>query len=278
MVRPRRNFSFDGRTVLVTGASSGIGRETALAFAAAGANVVLVARGAKALAEVATSVRKLGTKAMAIPTDVTKGPAVAACFAKAGRRFGAIDIVVNNAGVMIPSKVEDIRDADLKTMLDVNLFGALHVMQQAVKVMRRQGHGHIVNVASLAGRRGFSPLGGYCATKFALVGMTEALRVELGGEDIHVSLVMPGVVDTPLSTNAQRGAGVPIPWPEQLNMPPSWVTQCIFLAIRFRLAEIAVPPGSALVEKLAALAPGATDSVLRWASGAAQRAANMRSG
>jgi NAD(P)-dependent dehydrogenase (short-subunit alcohol dehydrogenase family) len=269
-------LSFSNRTVLVTGASSGIGRETALAFAAAGANVVLVARGAEALAEVAASARKLGAKAMAIPTDVTKGPAVAACFAMAGRRFGAIDIVVNNAGVMIPSKVEEIRDADLRTMLDVNLFGALHVMQQAVKVMRRQGHGHIVNVASLAGRRGFSPLGGYCATKFALVGMTEALRMELGGEDIHVSLVMPGVVDTPLATNAQRGAGVPIPWPEQLNMPPSWVTQCIFLAIRFRLAEIAVPPGSALIEKLAALAPGTADSVLRWALGAAQRAANRR--
>jgi NAD(P)-dependent dehydrogenase (short-subunit alcohol dehydrogenase family) len=277
MVSPRRRISFAGRTVLVTGASSGIGRDTAIAFAAAGSNVILVARGAKALAEVATSVRKLGAKAMAIPTDVTKGPAVAECFAKAARRFGAIDIVVNNAGVMIPSKVEDIREEDLKAMLGVNLFGALHVMQQAVKVMRRQRHGHIVNVASLAGRRGFSPLGGYCATKFALVGMTEALRMELGGEDIHVSLVMPGVVDTPLATNAQRDAGVPIPWPEQLNMPPSWVTQCIFLAIRFRLAEIAVPPGSALVEKLAALAPGTADSVLRWATGVAQRAASMRS-
>jgi NAD(P)-dependent dehydrogenase (short-subunit alcohol dehydrogenase family) len=272
------SLSFSNRTVLVTGASSGIGRETALAFAAAGSNLVLVARGAKALAEVATSVRKLGAKAMAIPTDVTKGPAVAACFTKAARRFGALDIVVNNAGVMIPSKVEDIREEDLRTMLGVNLFGALHVMQQAVKVMRRQGHGHIVNVASLAGRRGFSPLGGYCATKFALVGMTEALRMELGGEDIHVSLVMPGVVDTPLATNAQREASVPIPWPERLNMPPSWVTQCIFLAIRFRLAEIAVPPGSALIEKLAALTPGTTDSVLRWAIGAAQRAAGMRSG
>jgi uncharacterized protein len=278
MPSPRRDISFRDRTVLVTGASSGIGRETALAFAAAGSNVILVARGAKALAEVATSVRKLGAKAMAIPTDVTKGPGVAACFAKAARRFGAIDIVVNNAGVMIPSKVEDIREADLRTMLDVNLFGALHVMQQAVKVMRRQGHGHIVNVASLAGRRGFSPLGGYSATKFALVGMTEALRLELGGEDIHVSLVMPAVVDTPLATSAQRDAGVPMPWPERLNMPPSWVTQCIFLAIRFRLAEIAVPPGSALVEKLAALAPGTTDSVLRWAIGAAQRAASARSG
>jgi hypothetical protein len=272
----RSDLSLSNRTVLVTGASSGIGRETALAFAAAGSNLVLVARGAKALAEVATSARKLGAKAMAIPTDVTKGPAVAACFRKAVRRFGALDIVVNNAGVMIPSKVEDIREADLRTMLDVNLFGALHVMQQAVKVMRLQGQGHIVNVASLAGRRGFSPLGGYCATKFALVGMTEALRIELGGEDIHVSLVMPGVVDTPLATNAQREGSVQIPWPERLNMPPSWVTQCIFLAIRFRLAEIAVPPGSALIEKLAALTPGTTDSVLRWVMGAALRAPGAR--
>jgi hypothetical protein len=89
---------------------------------------------------------------------------------------------------------------------------------------------------------------------------------------------MPGVVDTPLATNAQRDPRMPQFWPERLNMPPSWVTQCIFLAIRFRLAEIAVPPGSALIEKLAALAPGTTDSVLRWALGAAQRAASMRSG
>ena len=90
-------LSFSNRTVLVTGASSGIGRETALAFGAAGANVILVARGAKALAEVAASVRKLGAKAMAIPTDVTTGPAVAAC---SRRRHGASarSIVVNNAG------------------------------------------------------------------------------------------------------------------------------------------------------------------------------------
>ena len=89
-------------------------------------------------------------------------------------------------------------------MLDVNLIGALHVMQEAVKAMRQQGHGHIVNVGSLAGRRGFSPLGGYCASKFALVGLTEALRTELVAEHIHVSLVLPGVIDTPM--NAQSFA------------------------------------------------------------------------
>jgi len=263
--------SFKGRTVLVTGASSGIGRETALAFAAAGANVVLVARRATVLAKVATQARKHGVGALAVATDVTKPAAVTAAFRKAARRFGSVDIVVNNAGVMIPSRVTEMRDEDLRTMLDVNLFGALHVMQEAVRVMRKQGHGQIVNVGSLAGRRGFSPLGGYCATKFALVGVTEALRVELTGEDIHVSLVLPGVVETPMVAAANENPESAGFWPEKLNMPASWVVTCVFLALRFRLAEIAVPPGAALLEKLAALAPGVTDSVLRKATDAMRR-------
>jgi hypothetical protein len=264
-------ISFRGRTFLVTGASSGIGRETALAFAAAGANVVLVARRAKVLAKVATEARKLGAATLVAAADVTQPAAVTGCFRKAVKRFGAVDIAVNNAGVMIPAKVVDLRTADLQRMLDVNLIGALHVMQEAVKVMRRQGHGHIVNVGSLAGRRGFSPLGGYCATKFALVGLTEALRTELVGERVGVSLVLPGVIDTPMASAAQHDPETAGTWPEALTMPPSWVVWSIFLAIRFRLAEIAVPPGSALIEKLAALAPGTTDSLLRRATDTARR-------
>ena len=268
--------AFRDRTVLVTGASSGIGRETALAFAAAGANVVLVARRAKALSSVAAAARRHGAAALPIPTDVTRREAVAACFRKAVQRFGGVDIVVNNAGVLVPAKVVDLRDADLQKMLDVNLFGALHVMQEAVKTLREGGRGHIVNVASLAGRRGFSPLGGYCATKFGLIGLTEALRTELVGERIHVSLVLPGVVDTPMATTLQTDAETADLWPASLNMPPSWVVWSIFLAVRFRLAEIAVPPGTALLEKLASLAPGATDALLRRVSDARRRAAGPR--
>jgi len=271
-----KGLSFRDRTVLVTGASSGIGRETALAFAAAGANLVLVARRAKVLAKVAAEARKLGAATLVATADVTQPEAVTAAFRKAVKRFGAVDVVVNNAGVLIPAKVVDLRTSDLQRMLDVNLIGALHVMQEAVKVMRRQGSGHIVNVASLAGRRGFSPLGGYCATKFALVGLTEALRTELVGERIHVSLVLPGVVDTPMATMAQADPETAEVWPDALTMPPSWVVWSIFLAIRFRLAEIAVPPGSALIEKLAALAPGVTDTLLRRATDAARRLRRQR--
>jgi hypothetical protein len=268
--------SFRGRTVLVTGASSGIGRETALAFAAAGANVVLVARRASVLAKVAAESRKLGAATLVAAADVTRAATVAGAFHKAVKRFGTVDVVVNNAGIMIPSQVVDLRTADLQRMLDVNLIGALHVMQEAVQVMRRHGRGHIVNVGSLAGRRGFSPLGGYCATKFALVGLTEALRTELVGERVGVSLVLPGVIDTPMASAAQRDPETAGTWPEALTMPPSWVVWSIFLAIRFRLAEIAVPPGSALIEKLAALAPGTTDSLLRRATDAARRLRQRR--
>ena len=266
-----KGLSFRDRTVLVTGASSGIGRATALAFADAGSNLVLVARRAQVLAKVAAEARKLGAQTLVAATDVTDPAAVAACFRKAVRRFGTVDIVVNNAGVLIPARVVDLRTADLQRMLDVNLIGALHVMQEAVKVMRRQGRGHVVNVGSLAGRRGFSPLGGYSATKFALVGLTEALRTELVGERINVSLVLPSVIDTPMATRIQQDPASADTWPEALTLPPSWVVWSIFLAIRFRLAEIGVPPGSALLEKLAALAPGTTDTLLRRATDAARR-------
>jgi NAD(P)-dependent dehydrogenase (short-subunit alcohol dehydrogenase family) len=234
-----------------------------LAFARAGASVALVARRRQVLEGLHSEIVKAGGDALVAPADVTKRRHVRACIDEVRHHYGRIDIVVNNAGVLIPAVFEEITGADLRAMLQVNLFGAMYVMQEALRVMKAQGHGTIVNVASLAGRRGIAPLGGYCATKFALVGLTEALRTELDG-NIHVALVEPGVIDTPMAARATAEPGLSEVWPTVFTMPPSWVVWAIFAAVRFRLVEISVPPGSATLEKIAALAPGTTDSVLRW--------------
>jgi len=252
--------------VLVTGASSGIGRATALAFAHAGSRVVVAARRKALLDELATAA---GTDMLVVPTDVTRRDEVARCVALVRERFGRIDVVVNNAGVLVPGRVEDMAESDLASMLRVNLFGALFVMQETIPVMRTQRDGVIVNVASLAGRRGYSPLGGYSATKFALIGLTEALREELVGSGVHVSLVLPGVVETPMVEAVTHDAEFLDFWPAALNMPPSWVVWAIFAAARFRLLEVSVPPGAATIEKLAALAPGVSDRLVVWAQQAA---------
>jgi NAD(P)-dependent dehydrogenase (short-subunit alcohol dehydrogenase family) len=253
---------FRGKVVMVTGASSGIGRATALAFAAAGAKVALVARRRDVLEEVA---RLAGGETAVLPADVTRRDDVRACFAAARSRFGRIDVVVNNAGILIPAPVTELAEADLHAMLRVNLFGALFVMQEAVPLMLAQGGGCIVNVASLAGRRGFTPLGGYCATKFALIGLTEALRMDLQGQPVHVALVLPGVVQTSMVEQVTHDQEFLDLWPQSLNMPPSWVVWAVFAAARFRLVEVSVPPGAATIEKLAALAPGVADAIVGWA-------------
>ncbi len=120
------------------------------------------------------------------------------------RRFGRLDVLVNNAGAGLFAPVEDTTDDDLARILDLNVKGTLHGIQAALPVMRRQGAGHIINVASTAGRRGSPYVGAYCASKFAVVGLTESLRVELRGSGIDVTLVCPGATRTEFFDVARR--------------------------------------------------------------------------
>ena len=248
------------RTAIVTGASSGIGRETALLFARLGARVALVARRRALLETVAAEVVAAGGRALVVPADVSDRRAASTAVGRVRRAWGQIDVLVNNAGVLRPAPVARIKPADLDAMLQVNLYGALFMTQAALPRLRPGAS--IVNVASLAGRRGITPLGGYCASKFALIGLTEALRTEVDSSTVHVGLVLPGVVETPMAAGFDQAAWPE--WPTRLNMPVEWVAAAIALCVRFRLREVSVPPGAALMEELGALIPGATDTLIGW--------------
>ena len=253
---------FREKGVLITGASSGIGEDVALGFARQGAKVALLARRKDKLEDLAARINLEGGRAVAIACDVTKRSDVDAAIDQAARWFNRVDIVVNSAGILIPAEVEKIKPADLDHMMKVNVYGALNTIQAAIPLMRKQGAGSIINIASLAGRRGMSPLGGYSATKFAIVGLTEALRMELFGTGIRVSLVMPGVIDTPMTTDANLEAAELGSLPDFFKMPVRWVTWAVLAAAAFGLAEVDVPPGAAIGEKIASLFPGMTDAFL----------------
>jgi len=253
---------FHDHSALITGASSGIGRNVALGLSRMGARVALLARRTAHLDQLKREIEAGGGEALALGADVTRPDEVRASVDHMLEVFGAVDILVNSAGVLIQGSVETMKPADLRRMMEVNLQGTLHTIQAVTPLMRAQARGNIVNIASLAGRRGMPPLGGYCATKFAVVGLTEAFRVELYGSGITVSLIMPGIIDTPMIREGESGQGELAPG--LLAMPPQWVTWAVIAAIAMGLLEVDVPPGAALAEKVAALFPGLTDAAMAW--------------
>jgi NAD(P)-dependent dehydrogenase (short-subunit alcohol dehydrogenase family) len=184
------------KVVIITGASSGIGAAAARAFADAGARVVLAARNEARLAALAG---ESPGPALAVPTDVADRAAVDGLLARAVAEFGGVDIVVNNAGVGLAAPVAEIAAADFERALAVDLLGPLFVTQAALPYMRERGRGQLIYVSSVVGLRSLPYLGGYAAAKAALDRLTEALRVELRGSGIAVTLLRPGTTRTGFS-------------------------------------------------------------------------------
>jgi short-subunit dehydrogenase len=190
------------KTVIITGASSGIGAATARAFAAAGANVVLAARDEAKLAAVAGTITG---RALIVPTDVSDRRAIERLVSETVATFGGVDIVINNAGVGLAAPVAQISVNDFEQALAVDLLGPLALTQAALPHMRRDG-GQLIYVSSVVGLRALPYLGGYAAAKAALDRLTEALRVELRDSGITVTLVRPGSTRTGFSQN-RLGSG-----------------------------------------------------------------------
>ncbi len=198
----------DGRVAAITGASSGIGEATALALVAEGAAVALAARREERIAALAERINGAGGRAVAIPTDVTDEQAANGFVERAKEELGGLDVLINNAGVMLLGPVAGADTDQWRRMIEVNQLGLLYCTHAALPVMGAAGHGHIVNVASTAGRIASLGMGAYNMTKWGVVGFSEALRQECSHANVRVTVIEPGFVDTELQGHNENPAVV----------------------------------------------------------------------
>ena len=187
-----------GRVAAITGASSGIGAATAVTLARAGATVSLAARRGDRISELAERIEREGGRALAIETDVTDEAQANAFVTRTKEELGRLDVLVNNAGVMLLGPVVGADTGEWRRMIEVNLLGLLYCTHAALPILGQQGSGHIINVSSVAGR--FANLGSavYNMTKFGVNGFSEALRQELVPANVKVTVIEPGMVETEL--------------------------------------------------------------------------------
>ena len=222
------------RVALVTGASSGIGRATAIELARAGAKLVLSSRNEAALRIVQAEIESGGGHACCIPADVVDDAQADRLVRRALEEAGRVDIVVCSAGVYSRCPIEETTVEDFKQAMEVNFYGTLRVILGLLPHMLQRGSGHIVVISSVDGKKGLPPDGLYVSSKFALTGFSEILRQELRGADVDVTTVLPGRVDTPMIQNLK----VPL---ISAKIPPERVARAVVRAIRRRRAEVVIP-------------------------------------
>ncbi|MCP1425876.1 NADP-dependent 3-hydroxy acid dehydrogenase YdfG [Paenibacillus xylanexedens] len=220
-----------GKVVVITGASSGIGESTARLLAQHGAHVVIGARRMERLEALASSIRLEGGSVEYHSLDVTRLEEMQTIVDLAQTRYGRIDVILNNAGVMPLSPLESLKVDEWNRMIDVNIRGVLHGIVAGLPVMKKQGFGQFINIASI-GAYAVSPTAAvYCATKYAVRAISEGLRQEVGG-DIRVTLVSPGVTESELAdTISDEEARDLMKEYRRISIPASAIAQSILYAI-----------------------------------------------
>jgi 3-oxoacyl-[acyl-carrier protein] reductase len=192
-------FSLAGKVALVTGASQGIGRETALALAEAGANVAIAARNEEKLVKLAEEIASKGSAALVVKMDVADAEQVKAGFKSVLEKFDKLDILVNNAAVTRDGLAVRMKQEDWDTVIRTNLTGAHLCTQQALASMMRARTGRIINVASIVAQMGNAGQANYVAAKGGLIGLTKAIAMEIASRNVTVNAVAPGFIETPMT-------------------------------------------------------------------------------
>jgi len=256
----------DQGVAVITGASAGIGMETALAYAARGYALVLAARREQRLQTIATACQALHdqTRTLVVPTDVACEDQVRHLVDAAVTTFGRIDVMVNNAGYGLWGRVWDLNSDDLHRLFEVNFFGVFYGCKAVAPIMARQGSGHIFNLSSVIGKRGSPFHGGYCASKFAISGLTDSLRVELRPLGVNVTCVCPALTETEFASavvNSPDRSKSPT-LRRIRKTPPAVIARKIVRVTGRDVPELVFTPGGKFLTVLAALWPRAADRIM----------------
>jgi NAD(P)-dependent dehydrogenase (short-subunit alcohol dehydrogenase family) len=222
--------SLHGKVAVITGGGRGIGKALARALVGEGCRVAI---GDVDAASAESTAAELGSGTIGLPLDVTDRPGFTA-FDEVERRLGPIDVLVNNAGIMPVGPFDEEDDAGTIRLLEINLHAVMHGTREAMRRMKPRGTGHIVNIASTAGKSGAPHLASYCATKHGVVGLSDAVRTELRGTGVDVSVVLPHFVSTELTAGIPETRTIPHSTPEQ-------VAEAVVDALCFNRFEIWVP-------------------------------------
>ncbi|MDY3562316.1 SDR family oxidoreductase [Gemmata sp. JC673] len=228
-----------GRRVILTGASGGIGRALGTGLVASGARVALAARSAEKLNALADELRKAGGDVIPVPTDITRAEDRQRLVERAVAAFGGLDILVNNAGVGSWGHFADSTEAICRTVMEVNFFGPIELTRLAVPHLTRGNEPAVVNVTSMCGRKGMPAWSEYSASKFALVGMSEAWRGEFARFGVDVITIVPGLTNSGFDKNWLRTDGrADLRFAD--GMTPEYLAEKILAAVRANKAELVV--------------------------------------
>ena len=249
--------------VVITGASSGIGRATALRLARDGATLVVSARRGDRLQTLAAEIEAAGGHALPVVADVTREEDMQGLVQQTLDRFGRIDVMMCNAGFGVAGPIDEVRPDQMRALIDVNYMGTYYATRAALPVFRRQDRGHLIIVSSIVGKRGVPYMGAYSATKFAQVGLAECLRAETAGSDIHVSVLCPVSTDTDFFDVMSAATGAPVERAFGPRQKVEVVAEAVARAIAHPIPEIYPHRNSRLLVVLNAVAPGLCDRVVK---------------